>query len=116
LGAKEIKHANMKDKQQDAEIMEPHSEGEAAFLDKHTINVTDDPTAVKQDSGTGTKATEPKGQGAGSYDGDSKVGIKGKVKVSFKEAVIKGGTTETGCKGEDIDTEPKEKRTKKTSE
>jgi hypothetical protein len=116
MGAKEIKHANMKDKQQDAEIMEPHSEGEATFLDKHVINVTDDPTAVKQDSGARDQATAPKGQGAGNYDGDSKLGIKGKVKISFKEAVIKGGTTETGGKAEDIDTEPKEKRTKKACE
>jgi len=114
MGAKEIKHANMKDKQQDAEIMEPHSEGEAAFLDKHAINVTDDPTAVKQDCGAGNQATAPKGQGAGSYDGNSKLSDKDKATV--KEASdCKSGTTETGGKAETIDTKPKEKSTKKNS-
>jgi hypothetical protein len=77
MGAKEIKHANMKDKQDDAEIMEPHSEGEANFIDKHYVNVTDD-TDDKQDCGTCklTKAAEPKGQGAGKYDGKNKTGVK----------------------------------------
>jgi hypothetical protein len=91
MGAKEIKHANMKDKQDDAEIMEPHSEGEANFVDKHYVNVTDDPTATKQDSGAGKlgKATAPKGQGPAAYKGDSK--LSDKDKASYKE-----GTSEEG--------------------
>ncbi len=113
MGAKEIKHANMKDKQQHAEIMEPNSEGEAAFINQHSIVVTDDPTASKQDCGAGTKAAEPKGQGAGKYDGESK--LNAKDKATFKEAVIKGGTTEAGSEGEDIDTEPKQKDTKENN-
>ena len=113
MGAKEIKHANMKDKQQHAEIMEPHSKGEADFINQHSILVTDDPTASKQDCGAGTKATEPKGQGAGKYDGESK--LNAKDKATFKEAVIKGDTTEAGSEGEDIDTEPKQKDTKENN-
>jgi hypothetical protein len=95
MGAKEIKHANMKDKQDDAEIMEPHSEGEANFIDKHYVNVTDD-TADKQDCGTCklTKATEPKGQGAGKYDGKGKTGVKEDTSEddSVKEACGKKGS------------------------
>jgi len=91
MGAKEIKHANMKDKQDDAEIMEPHSEGEANFIDQHYVNVTDDPTATKQDGGAGKlgKATAPKGQGPAAYKGDSK--LSDKDKASYKE-----GTSEEG--------------------
>jgi len=91
MGAKEIKHANMKDKQDDAEIMEPHSEGEANFIDQHYVDVTDDVTADKQDGGAGKlgKATGPKGQGAATYKGDSK--LSDKDKASYKE-----GTNEEG--------------------
>jgi len=91
MGAKEIKHANMKDKQDDAEIMEPHSEGEANFIDQHYVNVTDDATAGKQDGGAGKlgKATAPKGQGAGKYDGKGKTGVK--------EDTSEEGTVEEAC-------------------
>ena len=91
MGAKEIKHANMKDKQDDAEIMEPHSEGEANFIDQHYVDVTDDVTADKQDGGAGKlgKATGPKGQGAATYKGDSK--LSDKDKANYKE-----GTNEEG--------------------
>jgi len=94
MGAKEIKHANMKDKQDDAEIMEPHSEGEANFIDKHSIEVTDDVTADKQDGGAGKlgKATAPKGQGAGKYDGKGKTGVK--------EGTSEEGTVEEACSKE----------------
>lgn len=93
MGAKEIKHANMKDKQDDAEIMEPHSEGEANFIDQHYVNVTDDPTASKQDGGAGKlgKAAEPKGQGAATYKGDSK--LSNKDKASYKEGTSQEGNT-----------------------
>jgi len=89
--AKEIKHANMKDKQDDAEIMEPHSEGEANFIDQHYVDVTDDVTANKQDSGTSKlgKAAEPKGQGAGKYDGKDKTGVK--------EDTSEEGSVEEAC-------------------
>ena len=84
----------MKDKQDDAEIMEPHSEGEANFIDKHSIEVTDDVTAAKQDGGAGKlgKATAPKGQGAGKYDGKGKTGVK--------EGTSEEGTIEEACSKE----------------
>ena len=85
MGAKEIKHANMKDKQDEAEVMEPHSEGEAAFLDKHSVNVTDDPTQRKLDAGKVPSATKPEGKGAGKYDANSK--LSDKDKASYKEDV-----------------------------
>ena len=99
--AKEIKHANMKDKQDDQEIMEPHSGTEQKFIDAHTIRVTDDPTRVKQDAGKVTRASEPKGKGPGSYDAKEKLGDQ---KTGIKEAIIKTGA------GEEIDTTPGEKK------
>lgn len=83
MGAKEIKHANMKDKQDEAEVMEPHSQGEADFLDKHSVNVTDDPTQSKQDSGKVGTATKPVGKGPGSYNADQK--LSDKDKATYKE-------------------------------
>ena len=78
MGAKEIKHANVKDKQNDQDVMEPHSEGEAKFLDQHSVEVTDDP--ARDGSKTGADklkhASEPKGNGAGKYDGKNKTGVK----------------------------------------
>jgi hypothetical protein len=105
-GAKEIKHANMKDKQQHAEIMEPHSKGEADFLDQHSVKVTDDPTQGKLDAGKTPSATKPTGKGAGKYDGDSKLSSKDKADV--KEEIIKGGKTATGGDCEEIDTTPQD--------
>jgi hypothetical protein len=103
MGAKEIKHANMKDKQNDQEVMEPHSGTEAKFIDSHSIRVEDDPTQGKFDSGTGKtgKASEPKGKGPGSYDAKEKLGDQ---KTGVKEEVYKTGA------GEEIDTEPAEKK------
>jgi len=77
-GAKEIKHANIKDKQDDQDVMEPHSKGEADFLDQHSIEVTDDPAAdgAKTGSDKLKHASEPKGNGAGKYDGKGKTGVK----------------------------------------
>ena len=100
-GAKEIKHTNMKDKQDDQEIMEPHSGTEQKFLDAHTIRVTDDPTQHKLDAGKVTRASEPKGKGPGSYDAKEKLGDQ---KDGIKEAVFKTGA------GEEIDTTPGEKK------
>ena len=76
--AKEIKHANVKDKLNDQEVMEPNSEGEANFLDKHSIEVTDDPARDGHKTGTDKlkHATEPKGNGAGKYNGKDKTGVK----------------------------------------
>ena len=100
-GAKEIKHANMKDKQDDQEIMEPHSGTEAKFIDAHSIRVTDDPTRVKQDAGKVSRASEPKGKGPGSYNAKEKLGDQ---KTGIKEAIIKTAA------GEEIDTTPGEKK------
>ena len=101
MDAKEIKHANMKDKQDDQEIMEPHSGTEQKFIDAHTIRVTDDPTRVKQDAGKVTRASEPKGKGPGSYDAKEKLGNQ---KTGIKEAIVKTDA------GEEIDTTPGEKK------
>ena len=102
MGAKEIKHANMKEKQNDQEVMEPHSGTEEKFIDSHIIRVTDDPTQGKFDSGTGKvgTATAPKGKGPGSYDAKEKLGNQ---KTGIKEAIVKTAA------GEEIDTTPGEK-------
>jgi hypothetical protein len=90
--AKEIKHANMKDKQDDAEVMEPHSQGEADFIDKHVVRVTDDPAAeYKPGSDKVKSATKPSGKGPGSYNGDSK--LSDKDKATYKE----GASVEEEC-------------------
>lgn len=99
MGAKEIKHANMKDKQDDQEIMEPHSGTEQKFIDAHSVRVTDDPTRDKLDTGKVSRASEPSGKGPGSYDAKEKLGKQG-----IKEAIIKTGA------GEEIDTNPGEKK------
>lgn len=112
MGAKEIKHANMKDKQNDQEVMEPHSGTEAKFIDAHSVRVTDDPTRDKLDAGKVPSASEPTGKGAGSYDAKEKLGDQGiKSTKSVQEAIVK---TEAG---EEIDTTPGEKKdnTKKAS-
>jgi hypothetical protein len=103
MGAKEIKHANMKDKQDDQEVMEPHSGTEQKFLGAHSVRVTDDPTRDKQDAGTVTRASEPSGKGPGSYDAKEKLGNQ---KTGIKEAIIKTAA------GEEIDTTPGEKKAK----
>ena len=78
MGAKEIKHANVKDKLNDQEVMEPHSKGEADFLDQHSIEVTDDPARDGHKTGADklSHASEPRGKGAGKYDGKNKTGVK----------------------------------------
>jgi hypothetical protein len=80
MNAKTIKHANVKDKDDEKDVMGPNSEGEADFLDKHSVQVTDEPAAAAGNDQTGkskvSTATGPKGQGAGKYDGKDKTGVK----------------------------------------
>jgi len=77
-GAKEIKHANIKDKDNEKDVMEPRAKGERDFLDKLSVNVTNDPAANGVNTGASkiTAATKPVAQGAGKYDAKSKTGIK----------------------------------------
>lgn len=77
-GAKEIKHANVKDKDDEKDTMEPRAKGERDFLDQLSVQTTDDPAANGHTTGANklSAASQPRGQGAGKYDGDSKVGIK----------------------------------------
>jgi hypothetical protein len=98
--------------------MEPNSEGEADFLDKHTVQVTDDPAAAAGNDQTGKSkvatATGPKGQGAGTYDGKNKTGVK-----EAKDCSCETGDTEaddkddTEAKGKKSYTTFKEKMNKK---
>jgi hypothetical protein len=101
-GAKEIKHANMKDKQDDQDVMEPHSEGEQSFVDDHSVLVTDEPNKDGTPNGADKtkRADEPKGKGPASYDAKEKLGKQGAV----KEAVFKTAA------GEEIDTTPQTKK------
>lgn len=96
--AKEIKHDNVKDKQDDQMVMEPNSEGEQDFVDQHYVAVTDDPATDGHKTGADKvgKASEPKGQGAASYDAKSKLG--------FKEEKC-----ETGSEADEIEVNPEDK-------
>jgi hypothetical protein len=109
MDAKEIKHANMKDKQDDQEVMEPHSGTEQKFLDAHSVIVTDEPNKDGTPNGADKvkRAAEPKGKGPGSYDAKEKLGKQGIV----KEDSVKIGTTATGEEGETIITNPQDKKT-----
>lgn len=115
LDAKEIKHVNLKDKRNDAEIMEPRAQGEKAFVAQHTLIVTDEPnkdgTPNGADKLSATKG--PKGQGAGKYDAKEKLGNQGitSKKGEFSEETCSTGPTATGDKaGEIVDTTPQEKK------
>jgi hypothetical protein len=98
MNAKAIKHANVKDKDDEKDVMEPNSEGEADFLDKHSVQVTDEPAAAAANDQTGkskvSTATGPKGQGAGKYDGKGKTGIK----EDAAKAKSCGCTEDCSCK------------------
>lgn len=85
-GSKEIKHANVKDKQDDQDDFGPRAQGEKDFLDKLSVQVTDDPARDGHKTGADRikPATKPVAKGAGSYDGDSK--LSSKDKASFKES------------------------------
>ena len=103
-GSREIKHANIKDKQDDQDVMEPHSEGEADFLDKHTVQVTDDPAADGVNTGVGkvSAATKPVGQGAGKYDGKNKTGVKeSTTEAGSEEDTTSEDQSVAEAKGED---------------
>ena len=115
LDAKEIKHINLKDKRNDAEIMEPRAQGEKDFVAQHTLIVTDEPnkdgTPNGADKLSATKG--PKGQGAGKYDAKEKLGNQGitSKKGEFSEETCSTGPTATGDKvGEIVDTTPQEKK------
>lgn len=115
LDAKEIKHVNLKDKRNDAEIMEPRAQGEKDFVAQHTLIVTDEPnkdgTPNGADKLSATKG--PKGQGAGKYDAKEKLGNQGitSKKGEFSEETCSTGPTATGDKaGEIVDTTPQEKK------
>lgn len=97
--AKEIKHLNVKDKQDDADIMEPSSQGEADFIDKHTVSVKNDPGAEFKPGSIAKQATKPAGKGPGSYDGNSK--LSDKDKASVKEA-----KTTTGKDADEVNISP----------
>ena len=89
-GSKQIKHANVKDKQDDQDTMEPRAQGERDFLDKLSVNITDDPAKDGVNTGASkvSHASEPKGQGAGKYDAKEKLGKQG-----VKEAADCGSET-----------------------
>jgi hypothetical protein len=97
MGAKKIKHGNVEDKDDEKDVMEPNSEGEADFLDKHSVQVTDDP-AGEYKSGADKLAvsSKPKANGAGKYDGDSK--LSSKDKASVKES------KDCSCEDDDAET------------
>ena len=102
MNAKAIKHANVKDKDDEKDVMEPNSEGEADFLDKHSVQVTDDPAAAAGNDQTGkskvSTATGPKGQGAGKYDGKGKTGVKEDTSEdNISEAKAKSCGCEEDC-------------------
>lgn len=85
MGAKKIKHANVEDKDDEKDVMGPNSEGEADFLDKHVVQVTDDPAGeYKSGSEKLAVSVKPTASGAAKYDGDSK--LSSKDKASVKEA------------------------------
>jgi hypothetical protein len=112
-GSKDIKHANVKDKEDDQEIMEPHSQGEQDFLDKHSVVVTDDPAGeYKSGSEKLAVAGKPKASGAGVYNGDSK--LSSKDKASVKESASKDDSEEEDdSESEECSCESNEKRSGK---
>lgn len=121
MNAKAIKHANVKDKDDEKDVMEPNSEGEADFLDKHSVQVTDEPAAAAGNDQTGkskvSTATGPKGQGAGKYDGKGKTGVKEDTSEdNIAEAKSCGCKEDCSCKestGKKSYTTFKEKMNKK---
>lgn len=102
-GSKEIKHANIKDKKDDQEIMEPHSQGEQDFIDQHSVIVTDDPAReYKSGSEKLAVSSKPTAKGPGVYNGDSK--LSEKDKASVKESASEEDSSEDDDK-EGVDEE-----------
>lgn len=76
-GSKEIKHANIKDKEDDKDDFGPTAQGEKDFLDKLSVQVTDDPAGdYKSGADKLAVSSKPVGKGAGKYDGKNKTGVK----------------------------------------
>jgi hypothetical protein len=94
-GSKQIKHANIKDKQDDQDTMEPRAQGERDFLDKLSVNITDDPAKDGVNTGASkvSHASEPKGQGAGKYDAKEKLGKQGVKEAADCDSETKGKKT-----------------------
>ena len=84
MGAKEIKHANVKDKQDDQDTMEPRAQGERDFLDQLSVQITDDPARDGSKTGADklSAASKPAGKGPGSYDAKEKLGKQGVKEAS----------------------------------
>jgi hypothetical protein len=100
-GAKEIKHANVKDKEDDKDDFGPRAQGERDFLDQLSVNVTDDPARDGHKTGADklSAATKPTAKGAGKYNGDSK--LSSKDKASFKESA---GEKDCACDKDEANT------------
>lgn len=101
-GAKQIKHANVKDKEDDQDTMQPRAKGERDFLDQLSVQITDDPARDGHKTGADklSAAAKPTGKGAGSYNGDSK--LSSKDKASFKESA---GEKDCSCDKDDTNEE-----------
>lgn len=94
MSAKKIKHANVEDKDDEKDVMEPNSQGEADFLDKHSVSVTDDPAGdYKSGSEKLAVSSKPVGSGAGKYDGKNKTGVK-------EETTAEATTEACSCEAE----------------
>lgn len=100
MGAKEIKHANVKDKQNDQETMEPRAQGERDFLDQLSVQITDDPARHGNKTGADklSTASKPTGKGPGSYDAKEKLGKQGVKEGTGEEASSEEATEQCGCK------------------
>lgn len=110
-GSKEIKHANVKDKDDEKDVMEPNSKGEADFLDKHSVKVTDDPAGEYKSGGEKLAlAARPVGKGAGKYDGKNKTGIKEETCEDQSATTEEGSSSISEEKGESASHEAGEKR------
>jgi hypothetical protein len=72
-GSKEIKHANIKDKEDDKDDFGPRAQGEKDFLDKLSVDVTDDPAGEYKSGAEGMAVSS---KPTGKYSGEGKTGIK----------------------------------------
>jgi hypothetical protein len=109
-GAKQIKHANIKDKEDDKDDFGPRAQGEKDFLDKLSVNVTDDPAGeYKSGSDKLAVSSKPTGKGAGKYDGKNKTGIKEEAEGSSEDT--NEATEESGSSIEEAscDSKPEKK-------
>jgi len=109
--SKEIKHVNIKDKDDDKEDFGPTAQGERDFLDKLSVQVTDDPARNGHRTGADKvkPATKPVAKGPGTYDAKSKLGIKEGSEDSVEEAC--GDYDDKNGKSKDEGTKAKGKKT-----